>query len=42
MTDKEKLSKINFLCLTHIGDKHSLTEEIQKIIAKKKVKKGNK
>ena len=33
MTSKEKLDKINFLCLTHIGDKQDLTEKIRKIIS---------
>ncbi len=36
MTDKEKLQKINSLCITHVKSKHDLIEEIQKIIRSKK------
>lgn len=32
MTAKEKLDKIRWLLLTYIGDKHDLTEEIEKIL----------
>lgn len=32
MTDKAKLRAIHRLCLTHLGDKNSLTKEIRRII----------
>jgi hypothetical protein len=35
MTPKQKLDKINFLLLTHFGDKFDLVREIQKIIKSK-------
>ncbi len=42
MTDKQKLSEIRFICLSHIGDKNSMASEIIKVIDTKKVNKKKK
>lgn len=38
MTNKQKLDEIRWLCLSHVGDKYSLVEEIQKLIRSKNKK----